>query len=135
MERQFGQETYFSVISFIDRHMDEKKCETFIDTIINSVEMKRAYNSVSFHYPYKGKGGKGFTYFQPITESYMAMDYWKDLGGGYFIICSCKKFSLNNVLKIFRNYDIRILNIKADKVGIYDKKELLKESKKLVEKK
>ena len=44
-------------------------------------------------YPILGRGGVGFTIFQPITTSYIAFDTWPELkGGAILIVCSCRPF-------------------------------------------
>ncbi len=46
-----------------------------------------------FNYPLDGKGGVGFTYCQPITESMIMVDSWPELGGAYVFVDSCKMFN------------------------------------------
>jgi hypothetical protein len=49
-------------------------------------------------YPVLGRGGVGFTIFQPITTSYIAFDTWPELkGGAILIVCSCRPFEEETV--------------------------------------
>ena len=49
-------------------------------------------------YPVLGRGGVGFTIFQPITTSYIAFDSWSELkGGAILIVCSCRPFDEEKV--------------------------------------
>lgn len=59
-------------------------------------------------YPIDGRGGVGFTIFQPITESFIVIDAWPDLGGGYLMICSCKSVHLAVVIGEIETAGFRI---------------------------
>jgi len=116
---QLGERTYFTCVSFKLDIMNEVMCGKLIDLIIKEIGMEKAHTPASYKYSTKGKGGKGFTYFQPITDSFIAVDYWQELQGGYLTVCSCKKYNSAGILKMMRkNKDIQILKIFADNVGI-----------------
>lgn len=117
-KNKFGQTTYFLMVSFKDDDMDKDKCEEFTKFLVKEIKMKKAYAPVFFDYPYKGKGGKGFTFIQPITDSYITMDYWKNLGGGYVTVCSCKNFYQSKAVDSFKKFGMEIINIGSDEVGI-----------------
>lgn len=41
-------------------------------------------------YPYRGRGGKGYTLFQPLMESYLIMDVYYDHNLTEILISTCK---------------------------------------------
>jgi S-adenosylmethionine/arginine decarboxylase-like enzyme len=61
--------------------------------------MTPVHKATKYQYPVEGKGGVGFTIFQPITESFMALDAWPDHDGAYLFICSCKDFDKEKVVE------------------------------------
>ena len=55
--------------------------------------MEAMGKAIVLPYPVLGRGGVGFTIFQPITTSYIAFDTWPELrGGAILIVCSCRTF-------------------------------------------
>ena len=47
------------------------------------------------HYPYNGGGGKGFTGFFPLMESFMVIDVYTDLNETEITLSTCKPERLN----------------------------------------
>ena len=45
-------------------------CSKVTDAIVKKIGMSPAHFASTYLYPIDGKGGNGFTYFQPITESF-----------------------------------------------------------------
>jgi len=41
-------------------------------------------------YPYKGRGGIGYTSFHPLMESYIVVDAYKDLNHMEILLSTCK---------------------------------------------
>lgn len=64
--------------------------------------MEPAGDPEIYEYPLEdGKGGIGYTVFQPITTSYiqfsLVMDTWPELRGGTLLVHSCKYFETHLV--------------------------------------
>ena len=61
-----------------------------------------------WEYPVEGKGGSGMTAFQPIVESFIALDTWPDFSGAYLFIASCRKFDVAQLVKPIQRFAIRL---------------------------
>jgi S-adenosylmethionine/arginine decarboxylase-like enzyme len=71
-----------------------------------------------YSYPVQGKGGVGFTYIQPVTESFIALDCWPETGGAYLIICSCVHFEVKEVAEVLRIFGYEVVDIMSGKVSL-----------------
>lgn len=82
--------------------MERWQAHPLIKDIIDALEMSPAPGSTMCTYPVPetGKGGIGFTLFQPITDSFLAIDAWPLLDGFYVVIASCKPFLTADVWKV-----------------------------------
>ncbi len=80
--------------------------------------MNKVHSPTVYKYPVGNCGGQGFTYIQPITESFIAFDSWSDFKGGYLILCSCKTINLNKVSKKIRAMGYIIKQIKANELRL-----------------
>lgn len=90
-----------------------------VEGIIKTLKMHKAHEAVSYQYPLAdGEGGLGFTYIQPITESFIAFDAWPDFKGVYLVICSCKTVNLNAVSKKIRASGYTIKQVKANELRL-----------------
>lgn len=89
-----------------------------VNAIINVLKMHKVHEPICYKYPTNGKGGYGFTYISPISESFIAFDSWSDFKGAYLIICSCKTVNLNKVTKKIRAMGYRIKQIKANELRL-----------------
>jgi len=114
---EFGQSMYGSMIS-LKGEINQEKCEKLTESIIKSIGMEKAYEPAIYNFPLNGKGGKGFTYIQPITESFIAWDVWEDHKGAYLIICSCKDYRLANVIQILRRENIEMESLNNHEMKI-----------------
>lgn len=70
---------------------------SFIRGLVDRLDMEPAGDPRICEYPLNdGKGGVGYTIFQPITTSYLQLsiviDTWPELRGGTLLIHSCKWF-------------------------------------------
>ena len=115
---QLGEKTYLTVISFKADDLTEHECGKLIEKIIEEICMTKAYEPMIYRFPMNGKGGKGYTYLQSITESYIVVDYWLDLKGGYLSVCSCRKYDPKEVKDVVIGFGLEIINILSDSVGI-----------------
>lgn len=74
------------------------KWRAFLNDCTKSMGMEAAGKAAHWAYPtHGGKGGKGHTVVQPITESFLALDTWPDHDGAYLLIASCKRFAISRV--------------------------------------
>jgi S-adenosylmethionine/arginine decarboxylase-like enzyme len=89
-----------------------------VEELVKVLGMNKAHDPVVYDYPVGGSGGTGYTYIQPITESFIAFDAWPDFGGAYLIICSCKTVNLNKVNKKVRALGFKIKQIKAHELRL-----------------
>lgn len=93
-------------------------CIKLVNEIIKAVGMKKVHYPTCYKYPVDGLGGWGFSYIQPITESFIAFDSWSDFKGAYLIICSCRTVNLNKVSKKIRACGYKIKQIKANELNL-----------------
>jgi len=85
-----------------------------VDEIIKTLDMHKAHDAVCYKYPLEdGAGGLGFSYIQPITESFICFDSWPDFDGVYLTIESCKTVNLNKVTKKIRACGYKIKQVKS----------------------
>ena len=89
-----------------------------VGEIVKTLEMNKVHEAIRYEYPVSGNGGNGFTFIQPITESFIAFDAWPDFDGAYLIICSCKTVNLNKVSKKIRACGYKIKQIKANELNL-----------------
>ena len=89
-----------------------------VNNIVRVLGMHKVHDPVYYEYPFNNKGGFGFTYIQPISESFIAFDAWSDFKGAYLIICSCRTVNLNKVSKKIRACGYRIKQIKANELRL-----------------
>ncbi len=89
-----------------------------VDNIVDVLCMKKVHKPTWYHYPVNDAGGLGFTYIQPIAESFIAWDSWSDFKGGYLIMCSCRTINLNKVSARIRKLGYRIKQIKANELNL-----------------
>jgi len=111
-----GEKTYFSMASFLFE-MDVVTCGNLVDEIIKTIGMEKAHEEAVFHYPFNGKGD-GFIYIQPIIESFISIDYWDHLKGGYLVVCSCRPFQFLDIENLLKSKSIKVLNVTFDSIGI-----------------
>jgi hypothetical protein len=64
------------------------------------------------------KGGEGFTFFQPITESFICWDVWDDLEGAYLVICSCKMFYPQDAVDALKGLGLDVTETKFMKLRL-----------------
>ena len=89
-----------------------------VEKLVKVLGMHKVHEPVTYEYPVGNCGGFGYTYLQPITESFIALDAWSDFEGAYLIICSCKTIPLNKLTKKIRACGFRIKQIKANELNL-----------------
>lgn len=76
-----------------------------VESVSDTLNVKRVYSNTLCQYPTpEGGGGKGYTLFQPITESFIAIDAWEDHGGLYLFVVSCVPFEVARLLAVVCKY-------------------------------
>ncbi len=93
-------------------------CIKLVEEIIKTLGMNKVHSPTVYKYPVNDCGGLGFSYIQPITESFIAFDSWSDFKGAYLIICSCKTVNINKVSKKIRACGYKIKQIKANELNL-----------------
>ena len=83
-------------------HLTFNNCGKLMDDIITKIGMTVAHGSTVCHYPVAGKGGTGWSIFQPITESFLVLDVWPeaDIPHAFLVVASCKPFKNNDVEEV-----------------------------------
>lgn len=79
------------------------------DIILSSISMTKASGAVVCTYPFEDKGGVGYTYFQPMTESFITWDIYPELNGGYLFIASCKPFWLMDIIIVLKSNGLKVI--------------------------
>ena len=95
-----------------------KACVEMANALVEVLGMNKVHEPTFYKYPVGNCGGLGFTYIQPITESFIAVDAWSEFNGVYLLICSCKTVNLNKVSKKVRKLGYRIKQVKANELNL-----------------
>ena len=88
------------------------------DEIIKAIKMTPMPGALLCSYPFDSKGGNGFTFFQALTESFLAVDAWDDLCGAYIFIASCNPFDKMKVKKLLAAQGLKVTEIKPIKLHL-----------------
>jgi hypothetical protein len=99
--------------------VSEESGMKLVKELVTEIGMTIAPEQLMCRYPVNGKGGFGYTFFQPLTESFVAFDSWPDLGGGYLFICSCGSLPATTALEVVNKHgltckDFRYLKMELD---------------------
>jgi hypothetical protein len=78
------------------------------NAIIKTIGMTSMPGALLCTYPFDSKGGNGFTFFQALTESFMAFDVWDDFHGAYLFIASCKPFDAKRVMIKLKEFGLKV---------------------------
>ena len=96
-------------------------CIKLIDEIIKVLGMHKVHEPTCYKYPVNGNGGMGFSFIQPITESFIAFDSWTEFDGAYLILCSCKTINISKVKKKIRACGYRIKEHMAHELSLKER--------------
>ena len=118
MGDQFGSRLFYAMFS-VKGDVSEDIGIKMVEKIVDEIGMERAVGESISRYPVNGRGGVGYTFFQPITESFLAFDAWPDLKGAYLVICSCKPFSVAKVQETMLAFGLKVMDGRMDSLGIY----------------
>jgi hypothetical protein len=78
--------------------------KAFLAECAKAMGMTPVCDAVVWEYPIEGKGGSGITAFQPIVESFIALDTWSSHDGAYLFIASCRKFDVSQLVKPIQRF-------------------------------
>jgi len=67
-----------------------KEIQALIEHLINYIGMTPARKPRLDTYPYKKRGGKGYTGFFPLVESYVMVDVYDELNQTEILLSTCK---------------------------------------------
>lgn len=70
--------------------LDQAKISHEMNCLICFIGMTPARDCRIDEYPYKGKGGRGYTGFFPLMESYLMVDVYTDLNQTEILLSTCK---------------------------------------------
>lgn len=88
----------FSVCGILPENMAEDFAKEFISRAGMTPARKGRFDK----YPYNGKGGEGFTFYQPLCESYAVIDVYTNLNETEILLSTCKPERINlDVLSMF----------------------------------
>ena len=90
---ELGRRMFFRGIA-LQGDLPELGWRKFLILAAHAMGMSPVASAASWRYPlHDGAGGEGFTFLQPITESFVALDTWPAHQGAYLFICSCVPFA------------------------------------------
>ena len=83
------------------------------------LEMTPIEHSHTWTYPVgEYKGGWGFTFVQPITESFIAIDSYLNHPACYVMIRSCKQFNIDRVRALFEDLNYPVTEWRMSNLGL-----------------
>ena len=109
MEGRLGQEIYMADFA-LQGQVDDAMASDLVELVIKTMEMHCAHHPAMYRYPTDGKGGVGFTYLQPLTESFAGVDSWPELGGAYLSVRSCKTFEVIPLVVAIERKGLKVSN-------------------------
>ena len=89
--------------------IDETSAWVLASLVVDALKMTPAPGATLCRYPVEGKGGVGFSLFFPITESFVVIDAWPEIGGLYLFVCSCREFDPSTLSPVLSDAGLRIV--------------------------
>lgn len=84
--------------------------EMSADLVVNT-KMQPVCEPFLHEYPIDNdKGGVGYTLYQPITESFITIDVYTELYGGYVLVSSCEPYFNEQITKTLEAYGLTIVD-------------------------
>jgi hypothetical protein len=115
---KFGE--HINVASFSLRGKISKEDVIKItEDLIKTIGMTPMPGALLCSYPFDSKGGNGFTFFQALTESFMAIDVWDDFEGAYLFIASCKFFDIEKVKNKLEGFGLKVHQAKRQELELH----------------
>ncbi len=109
-EQALGRSMHMHSFSLQGTSMPHENWRRFLDELVKAIGMRPVGMPAMWHYPTErgGHGGFGTTMIQPITESFLAVDTWPDHGGAYLIVCSCRRFDVQQIKPLLKKWHLTI---------------------------
>lgn len=77
-----------------------QKIANLVGDVVKAIGMNtEGMHASVYQYPAFGKGGTGYTYIQPITESFICVDAWAEHDIAYLFISSCREIEDIELIK------------------------------------
>lgn len=102
---EFGSRMHVAAFALLG-NIDSEMCLMIDREVVNAIGMNMTGLAPTiWKFPTAdGKGGEGATVVESLTESFVAWDYWTQLGGTYFFVVSCKKYDVEMVKEVLSRY-------------------------------
>jgi S-adenosylmethionine/arginine decarboxylase-like enzyme len=79
-----------------------------LNEIARAIGMTAVGEAKVWDYPLEGKGGTGQTIVLPITESFLALDTWRDHSGAYLFVCSCRPYYSADIDAVAASFGLKV---------------------------
>lgn len=106
---EFSKSLFIGIYA-VRGEVDLNICEKTVEEISKICKMKKdGLFAAYWKFPIKDNdrkkmvGGCGFTYVQPIVDSFITCDQWQELKGAFFFVVSCVAFDFARVERYFRD--------------------------------
>lgn len=97
-DSSFGKSVFILGVS-LSGDMSSDLWESILPELYILTGLRPSHSSSIFDYAEKDFGEYlGYIHVQPIITSFIVLDAWPNLGGGYLHICSCKPFVVDDIL-------------------------------------
>ena len=106
MKTVLGERMYVLMLA-VKGNVSEESGTLLVKELVEEIGMTVAPGDSISRYPVDGKGGVGYTFFQPLTESFIAFDAWPDFDGAYLFVCSCCEFDCREVYSIVEKHGLK----------------------------
>jgi hypothetical protein len=116
---KFGEELNIACFA-VKGKISKADVLNYSDAIIKLIGMTPMPGSLICSYPFDQKGGNGLTFFQSLTESFLAWDIWDDFAGSYLFIASCKPFVPKKVMDKLKEFGLDVHQKKIMKLSLED---------------
>ena len=107
-DKRLGRRMYTQNIVLRGR-LDADEWKAFLSECIAAMGMISGGDAAAWEYPTPdGRGGRGITVVQPMTESFIVVDAWPDHDGAYLHISSCRKFDVADLVKPVKSFGLGV---------------------------
>ncbi|RJX19021.1 MAG: hypothetical protein C4575_09605 [Desulforudis sp.] len=91
-----GRQMHVAVF-IVEGLLSQVKAARLVKAVMERINMNAGGPPAAWTFPVNGRGGVGFTFVQPITESFIVVDAWRDRKTFYLFIASCLEFDSDRV--------------------------------------
>lgn len=88
--------------------LPELKWLELLHAVAKAIGMTAVGEPKVWTYPFEGKGGTGQTILLPITESFLALDTWRDHSGAYLFVCSCRPYFTKDIDTVCVEFGLKV---------------------------